>query len=64
MVALKRSSQKGKLQRYVNTMTHASVPEEKRAEMGIRDGLVRFSVGIEDVQDLINDLDQNLEMIS
>ncbi len=40
------------------TMTHASVPAEKRAQLGITDGLVRVSVGIEDVEDIIEDLDQ------
>jgi cystathionine gamma-lyase/cystathionine beta-lyase/cystathionine gamma-lyase/homocysteine desulfhydrase len=39
------------------TMTHASVPLEDRARMGITDGLVRISVGIEDVEDLIADLE-------
>lgn len=39
------------------TMTHASVPAEKRATIGIGDGLVRFSVGVEDSQDLLNDLE-------
>ena len=39
------------------TMTHASVPAEDRARMGITDGLVRISVGIEDVGDLIADLE-------
>jgi cystathionine gamma-lyase/cystathionine beta-lyase/cystathionine gamma-lyase/homocysteine desulfhydrase len=39
------------------TMTHASVPAEDRARMGINDGLVRISVGIEDVEDLIADLE-------
>lgn len=38
-------------------MTHASVPPEKRAEIGITDSLVRLSVGIEDVNDLIAELD-------
>lgn len=42
------------------TMTHASVPAERRAELGIGDGLVRVSVGIEDVEDLIDDLDAAL----
>ncbi len=41
-------------------MTHASVPAEVRAELGISDGLVRLSVGIEDGDDLIADLDQAL----
>ena len=38
-------------------MTHASVPPEKRAEIGISDSLIRLSVGIEDVNDLIAELD-------
>jgi cystathionine gamma-lyase/cystathionine beta-lyase/cystathionine gamma-lyase/homocysteine desulfhydrase len=40
------------------TMTHASVPAEQRRKLGITDGLVRISVGIEDVKDLIADLEQ------
>jgi len=40
------------------SMTHASVPEETRQRLGITPGLVRISVGIEDVEDLIADLDQ------
>ena len=42
------------------TMTHASVPFEKRELLGITDGLVRFSVGIEDIEDILEDLDQAL----
>ena len=42
------------------TMTHASVPPEVRQRIGITDGLIRISVGIEDVEDLIADLDQAL----
>jgi cystathionine beta-lyase/cystathionine gamma-synthase len=41
-------------------MTHASVPPERRAAIGISDGLIRISVGIEDVDDLKEDLDQAL----
>lgn len=41
-------------------MTHASIPAERRAELGITDGLVRISVGLEDVEDLIEDLQQAL----
>ena len=41
-------------------MTHASIPPEQRAAVGITDGLVRLSVGIEDCQDLIADLSQAL----
>jgi cystathionine beta-lyase/cystathionine gamma-synthase len=44
-------------------MTHASVPAEVRRTLGLDDGLVRLSVGIEDVHDLIADLDQALSMI-
>jgi cystathionine beta-lyase/cystathionine gamma-synthase len=39
-------------------MTHASVPAEERQRLGITDGLVRLSVGIEDVEDLIADLEK------
>lgn len=42
-------------------MTHASIPPESRAELGISDGLVRLSCGIEDTDDLIADLAQALE---
>ena len=42
-------------------MTHASIPAPRRAELGITDGLVRLSVGIENVEDLINDLKQALQ---
>jgi cystathionine gamma-lyase len=45
------------------TMTHASVPAERRAAIGITDGLVRISAGIEDVEDLRADLDQALERV-
>jgi cystathionine beta-lyase/cystathionine gamma-synthase len=41
-------------------MTHASVPRDMRERMGVSDGLLRLSVGIEDVEDLIGDLDQAL----
>ena len=42
------------------TMTHASVPPEQRRRIGVTDGLVRISVGIEDVEDIIADLKQAL----
>ena len=42
-------------------MTHASVPAERRAAIGITDGLVRISAGIEDIEDLKEDLRQALE---
>lgn len=43
------------------SMTHASVPIEKRETLGITDGLVRVSVGIEDIEDILEDLDQALK---
>lgn len=42
------------------TMTHASVPDEQRKRLGITQGLVRLSVGVEDPEDLIADLEQAL----
>lgn len=44
------------------TMTHASIPKEERDRIGLRDGLVRFSVGIEDSGDLVNDLEERLSV--
>jgi cystathionine beta-lyase len=44
-------------------MTHASMGREARLEGGVSDGLVRYSVGIEDVADLIADLDQALAQV-
>lgn len=44
-------------------MTHASVPKEQREALGISDGLIRLSVGIESVEDLIADLDEALAKI-
>jgi cystathionine beta-lyase/cystathionine gamma-synthase len=45
------------------TMTHASVEPDKRQRLGITDGLVRISVGIEDTDDIVADLDQALKKI-
>jgi len=45
------------------TMTHASVPLEERNRLGITDGLVRISVGVEDVEDIIADVDAALDRI-
>lgn len=42
-------------------MTHASIPADKRAELGITDDLVRLSAGIEDIEDLLADLEQALK---
>ncbi|WP_445456389.1 cystathionine gamma-synthase [Flavobacterium sp. HNIBRBA15423] len=49
------------LANHPTTMTHASVPAEKRAEIGITDDLVRLSVGVEDIDDLLADLEQALK---
>ncbi len=43
------------------TMTHAAIPPEQRAAVGLSDGLIRISVGIEDIEDLLADLAQALE---
>jgi cystathionine gamma-lyase len=45
------------------TMTHASIPEQVRLQMGITDDLIRLSVGIEDREDLIADLEQALKLV-
>ena len=45
------------------TMTHASVPEAERVKVGLTDGIVRLSVGIEDVEDLISDIHKALDAI-
>ncbi len=45
------------------TMTHASVPIERRQAIGITDGLVRISAGIEDIEDLTEDLSQALDAV-
>lgn len=45
------------------SMTHASVPKEMREKAGVNDGLLRLSVGIEDVNDIIKDLDNALNLI-
>ena len=45
-----------------STMTHASIPREERIKSGVVDSLIRLSVGIEDIADLINDLDNALKI--
>jgi hypothetical protein len=42
-------------------MTHASVPPERRAELGLTEGLIRLSCGVEDTGDLLADLEQAFE---
>jgi methionine-gamma-lyase len=44
-------------------MTHLSVPEERKKQLGISDNLVRISIGIEDADDLIADFDQALAAV-
>lgn len=44
-------------------MTHAAVPKEEREKLGITDSLCRFSVGIEDIKDLLSDLEQALAAV-
>ena len=43
-------------------MSHAAMPKEQREKRGITDGLLRFSVGLEHVDDLIADFDQALQI--
>ncbi len=44
-----------------STMTHASIPEDIRKQVGITDGLIRLSTGIEDIRDILDDLGQAIE---
>ena len=46
--------------RYSSVQTHASVPADQREKLGITDNLIRLSVGLEDVEDLIADIEQAL----
>lgn len=46
-----------------STMTHIMVPREERLKAGITDGMIRFSAGVEDVEDLIKDLSDAFELI-
>ena len=45
------------------SMTHASVPRAEREKVGLTDGMVRISVGIEDLEDLVRDLEQSLSIL-
>jgi cystathionine gamma-lyase/homocysteine desulfhydrase len=45
------------------SMTHASVPADRRDELGISAGVVRVSVGLEDLEDLVADLDSALAKV-
>uniref|UniRef100_A0A8J9X5Q5 cystathionine gamma-lyase n=1 Tax=Phaeodactylum tricornutum TaxID=2850 RepID=A0A8J9X5Q5_PHATR len=44
-------------------MTHASVPDEQRAKLGINDSLIRLSIGVESCRDLIDDLRNSLVVL-
>ena len=45
------------------TMTHASIPKEVREKVGVTDGLIRLSLGVEDVEDLIGDLSSAFDKV-
>jgi len=45
------------------SMTHSVIPQAERLKMGITDGLIRLSVGLEDIEDIIHDLDQALNLV-
>ena len=45
------------------SMTHASVPRDRRLKLGISDNLIRVSVGIEDVEDLVQDLNRGFKAL-
>jgi cystathionine beta-lyase/cystathionine gamma-synthase len=45
------------------SMTHASIPAEERTAAGLSDSLLRLSVGVEDLDDLLRDLDQALRAV-
>ena len=46
------------------TMTHASIPKEKREQLGITDGLIRLSIGLETIDDILSDLKDALSSVS
>jgi cystathionine beta-lyase/cystathionine gamma-synthase len=50
--------------RHPANMTHSATPREEREKAGITDNIVRLSVGIENIEDLIEDLDNALKQIS
>ena len=45
------------------SMTHAAIPKEEREKTGVIDTLIRLSVGVEDVEDLLSDLEKTLNLI-
>lgn len=60
-IKVKISLKKGYFFSYRAIMTHSSVPKEDREALGIGDTLIRLSVGLEDEEDLLEDLDQALK---
>jgi cystathionine beta-lyase len=44
-------------------MTHAAIPKEERERTGVVDSLIRLSVGIEDIEDLVSDLKQAIDKV-
>ena len=51
------------LMTHPSSMTHGSIPKEERIAAGLKDGLVRLSIGIEHADDLIGDLDKALSAV-
>lgn len=45
------------------SMTHASIPKEERVKNGLVDSLIRLSIGVEDIEDLLQDLEQALQKV-
>ena len=45
------------------SMTHGAIPREERIKAGFHDGLIRLSVGVEDVDDLLQDVDQAIAIL-
>ena len=54
---------KAKILQHSATMTHSTIPREDRLKAGITDGLIRLSIGIEDVDELAEDITQALDKI-
>ena len=46
-----------------SSMTHAAIPKQERLKSGVTDSLIRLSVGIEDIDDLIYDLESTLKKV-
>ena len=44
-------------------MTHAAIPKEEREKIGVVESLIRMSVGVEDIEDLLSDIENSLNLI-